>query len=181
MEIWKDIRGYEGFYQISNHGRVRNIGRYRNVYVKGHNRVSKYFENNEIMTPTDNGNGYLIVSFKILGKRKNHYVHRLVAEHFVENPYNKDIVNHIDCNKKNNVATNLEWVTQKENVLHSVERMKKPKKIYKKSNTGEKYVSFIKGRYRVNIRQFKVCKCFCTLDEAVIFRNEVAHEIGIAI
>lgn len=176
MEVWKDIRGYEGFYQVSNYGRIKSVGIYKHIHGK-----NVYVVCDRIMTPTDNGYGYLIVALKKLGKRKNYYIHRLVAEYFVENPFSKRCVNHIDYNKKNNMAINLEWVTQKENVMHSSDRMKHPKKVYKKSNTGEKYITKKGERYRVAIRQHNVDRSFSTLEEAVEFKKGVLYEIGIAI
>lgn len=176
MDNWKDIKGFEGHYQISDSGLVKSIGYYK--YVHG---IYVFVKRDLVMTPTDNGNGYLIVSLKKLGRRKSCYVHRLVAEHFVENKFDKKYVNHIDGNKKNNNASNLEWVTQRENVLHSVDSMKKPKKKYKASNTGEKYICFRGGRYRLCIRNLNVDRSFPTLESAVAYRNEVLNENGIAI
>lgn len=106
-EIWKDIAGYEGLYQVSNLGNVRSL-RYRNryevreLYLKPHNR------------------GYLQVELHKDGKRKMVTVHRLVAMAFVEGYEESKQVNHIDENKKNNISTNLEWVTVSQNVLHSL-------------------------------------------------------------
>lgn len=76
-EEWRDIRGYEGIYQISNLGNVRALKRWnsgRRIYV----------EEVHIMHPTDNGYGYLIISLRKNTNRKNHYIHRLVAEAFVK-------------------------------------------------------------------------------------------------
>lgn len=127
------------------------------------------------MTAWDNGKGYLIVSLRKQGKRKNHYVHRLVAMAFVENPDSKKYINHIDFNKHNNNASNLEWCTQKENTNHSAIHMRHPKANCKPTNTGEKYISKISShgntRYRVNLRRFGVDRTFKTLEEAVYFRN----------
>ena len=120
----------------------------------------------------------MVVSLRKDGKRKNHYIHRLVAEAFIENPDNKPNVNHRDYNTKNNYVGNLEWCTQKENASHSAEHMKKPKSVCRITNTGEKYISqrtehgkFI--RYRVTIRPLGVDKWFKTLDDAIQYRNEV--------
>lgn len=76
------------------------------------------------MTPTDNGYGYLIVGLSKNGKRKNFYLHRLVAEAFIPNPENKPEVNHKKGNKYDNRACNLEWVTRSENQIHAKEVLK---------------------------------------------------------
>ena len=109
MEIWKDINGFEGYYQISNYGNVRSLDRFdgiRNIKGKPIMPVLKY-------------NGYLQVGLRKSGMRKYISVHRLVALHFIDNPENKTQVNHIDCNKQNNHVPNLEWVSSKENLLHA--------------------------------------------------------------
>jgi hypothetical protein len=109
MEIWKDINGYEGYYQISNQGNVRSIDRFDGV----HDRKGT------IIKPNLKQNGYLQVGLRMHSKRKWIGVHRLVAIHFIENPDNKPQVNHIDGNKQNNTINNLEWVTAKENQNHA--------------------------------------------------------------
>ena len=113
MEIWKDIKEYEGLYQVSNLGNVKSIER----AVKDATRERIQHLKSKIIKPTDNGKGYQIVSLNRNG-RKNKYVHRLVAEAFLDNPKNKKEVNHKDFNKKNNCVDNLEWVSQKENKIH---------------------------------------------------------------
>lgn len=106
-EIWKDIKGYEGLYQVSNLGRVKSLK--RKVYA-GRNRLRWQYE--RIMSNNkSNGNGYLIVSLNKESKDKNKYIHRLVAEAFIPNPNNYLYVNHKDENRKNNKVDNLEWCT----------------------------------------------------------------------
>jgi hypothetical protein len=109
MELWKDISGYEGYYQISNLGNVRSIDRFDGV----HDRQGT------IIKPNLKPNGYLQVGLRKHNTRKWFGVHRLVAIHFIENPDNKPQVNHIDGNKLNNTVENLEWVTGKENQRHA--------------------------------------------------------------
>ena len=91
MEIWKKIKGKED-YEVSNYGRVRSKWR--------------------VLKPSLNGKGYYRVS---LGARNFKFVHRLVAEAFVDNPNGYPIINHKDENKTNNYASNLEWCTHKYN------------------------------------------------------------------
>lgn len=101
MELWKDIVGYEGVYQVSNMGRVRSLP------VKS---ATKYFSGKVLTTFTDNL-GYKAVNLS----RKTYKVHRLVANAFIENPNGYPQVNHKDENKANNCVDNLEWCTAKYN------------------------------------------------------------------
>lgn len=98
MEMWKDIEGYEGLYQVSNQGRVRIIKERKLSIDK---------------------NGYNTVMLVNNGQRKLCKVHRLVAKAFIDNSEFKTQVNHIDGDKSNNKSDNLEWVTPSENTLHS--------------------------------------------------------------
>lgn len=150
---WRQVRGYEGLYEISDDGRIRRNGK--------------------ILSPTDNGNGYLIIGLMKNNKKKNHYIHRLVAEAFVENPSNYEVVNHIDFDKRNNDKSNLEWCTQKMNIRHSSERMKK-RRSYTKTNTGERYIYYRKSthKYRLVI-SYKEYPSFDTLEEAVAYRDKL--------
>jgi len=109
-EIWKDVKGYEGIYQVSNLSNVKRVGSFRGVnkaYLNGYN-----------LTPMDNGKGYFRIKLTVNNKAKRVMLHRIVAEAFVFNEFNKPVVNHLDGNKKNNHYSNLEWCTQKENVAH---------------------------------------------------------------
>lgn len=110
-EVFVPVSGYEGYYEIGSMGTVRSVAR-RLLYSDG--RV--YLYKQRLITPADNGNGYMIVNLWRNNKQKMFYVHRLVADHFMPNPENKPQVNHLDENKKNNAVENLEWATPKENV-----------------------------------------------------------------
>lgn len=117
-EVWKDIAGYEGIYQVSNLGRVRSLDRY---YVKPHPRngvPTMYFKKGQVIKTFKGRNGYIGTVLKYQRKQKNFMVHRLVALAFVQGYFEGADVNHKDCNRQNNRADNLEWVTRRENLLY---------------------------------------------------------------
>lgn len=118
-EIWKDIPGYENFYQVSNIGRVRSLDR----YVVGNTGKHNSFRCGKVLTNNIGTTGYYRVNLTdpTTNKRTSRRVHRLVALAFIENPLNKKMINHIDGNKLNNKLENLEWVTRKENARHASE------------------------------------------------------------
>lgn len=103
MEVWKDIQGYEGSYQISNFGRVKSFK----------TKCPK------ILKLKTNNKGYKWIVLSLNGMQQNLLVHRLVAKHFLNNSYNYKIINHIDENPANNNVSNLEWCTYSENVIKS--------------------------------------------------------------
>lgn len=110
MEIWKDIQGWDGKYQISSFGRLKSLG--------GKFKVSMpegYITNGSL-----DSSGYLCVTLRKPGKRFCVRIHTLVADAFIPNPQNKPQVNHIDGIKTNNYIGNLERVTNKENSEHAI-------------------------------------------------------------
>lgn len=106
MEIWRDIRGFEGIYQISNKGRLKSF---------------KDKKDGRILSNKNSKGGYLsaVLCYKNRPTRSDK-IHRLVAEAFIPNPGNKPEVNHIDGDKQNNHVENLEWVSRKENARHAI-------------------------------------------------------------
>lgn len=115
-EIWQEIRGYEGLYKVSNLGRVKSENR---VVMRSNGAPQTFSE--KIIAQRDNSNGYYRVMLWKDGKQEYRFVHRLVAEAFVQNVDNKPVVDHIDFDRHNNNAENLRWCTQAENLGRSRE------------------------------------------------------------
>lgn len=102
-EVWRDIQGYEGIYEVSNYGNIRSLKYGKFKYLK----------------PRKDGNGYFQVILCKNGQKKEYRVHRLVAMAFIDNPSNLPQINHKDEDKTNNKASNLEWCTNKYNKRYS--------------------------------------------------------------
>lgn len=119
-EIWKDVKGYEGEYQVSNLGKVKNI------------------KKDNIIKGTINKNGYIYVDLWKNNKRHKKTIHRLVAENFLNNINNYTDVNHKDGNKQNNKLSNLEFCTRSYNIKEAY-RLGLKKKVYPMMNKKGKY------------------------------------------
>ena len=115
-EIWKDIEGYEGRYQVSNLGRVRSLDQ---TYIQPnpHNgTLQKVTRKGKILKQSLCKPGYLFVELSAGNKEYTHHdIHRLVAKAFIPNPENLEMVNHKDEDKTNNCVWNLEWCSNKYN------------------------------------------------------------------
>lgn len=147
-EIWKEIKGYEGIYEISNLGKVKSLSR-----IDGNGVLRKEI----IRKQSISKKGYNIIQLRNSNGCKMFMVHRLVAEAFVPNPYNKPFVNHKDEDKRNNSAENLEWCDVTYNNTYGTRLEKVKKKLGKpiisiKLDTGETehYVSIIEGARKTN-------------------------------
>lgn len=157
-EIWKDIEGYDGMYQVSNFGNVRSW------YNKRWGRRKEP----KIREPSKNQSGYLRLTIK---DKKSLEIHRLVALNFVDNPNSYFYVDHIDGNILNNYVSNLRWVSNSQNRLNT----KKPKT----NTSGYKGVSFC-----INTNRWKVYwmengkrkgKSFKTKEEAIEHRRQMVE------
>ena len=127
-EIWCPIVGYEGLYEISNHGRVKSLSR---LDARGALRREK------LLKPRTVTDGYQQVLLHLDGKAKAFLVHRLVALAFLDNPAALPIINHKNGGRADNRADNLEWCTQLQNVRHSIEHLgRKPPRVYRGAEHG---------------------------------------------
>lgn len=114
MELWKDIKGFEGRYAVSTYGRIKSLPR------SVDNHTGKIEIKERILKQRPDFKGYMRIDLKDNnGKRCYLGVHRIVAMTFIDNPLNKPQVNHIDGNKANNRVENLEWNTNSENQKHA--------------------------------------------------------------
>ena len=134
-EVWKDVKGYEGYYKISNTGKVKSLTR------RLWNGVGYFTKPEAILKPNPQVSGYLNVHLYKNKKRRPFAIHRLVAKHFIGFPKNEEHVNHKDGDKTNNHIENLEWVTRKENTRHAME-------------TGLWNPKAIKGTYGIEVKQY---------------------------
>ena len=123
-EEWRDIKGYEGRYQVSNLGRVKSLN---------YNHTSR----EKILKAREDKVGYLYLNLYKNNKRKTHKVHRLVAQAFIENPNNYPQVNHKDENKSNNRVENLEWCTHRYNLNYGTRNQRASEKMKSREFTEE--------------------------------------------
>lgn len=166
VEVWKDIIGYEGYYQVSDCGRVRSCER-----IVKDSKCTRVF-NGKILNPTES-NGkqpYYYVSLSKSGKTRKKMVHVLVAIAFIPNPENKPQVNHKDGNPQNNHADNLEWVTNAENTQHAYDKHLRQKRVIMIEYQGrtqnlrkwcvELGLDYKKTWYRMNVLDWSIDRCF---------------------
>ena len=162
-EVWKDIKDYEGLYQISNHGNVKSLTR----KVKCKNGKFRIIRE-KILTPMTTKNGYLTVNLWKNNSSKTYLIHRLVAEAFIPNPENKPEVNHKDTYKWTNYTSNLEWNTRPENTIHSYKMKLRENQKKKISNMNKKLKSKKVAQYDLNMN---LIKTFPSASEAARYYN----------
>ena len=167
-EIWKDVVGYEGYYQVSNQGRIRSSEK-RDKHKPHSGKVLKTVKTKR----------YDVITLCINGAEKQHLVHRLVAEAFLPNPENKPCVDHIDTDIRNNKVDNLRWVTNRENSNNNLTR--KHISDGKKGKHRPKYVMKEDRKKNIALAKSRPIKCcdlqgnevarFYLVKEAALFAN----------
>ena len=168
MEEWRDINDYGGIYQVSNVGRVRSFLKKDGFVGYGISDTPK------IMSIIKKDNGYRYVTLSKDKSTQNHYVHRLVAEAFIGEIPIGSVVNHIDENKANNDVSNLEIITQLENIRYSAHKMRKPRK-----SDDDRYICYRQScdRYEVTVNR-KYLGHYKTIEEARKVRDEYIEKIN---
>lgn len=164
-EVWLPVVGYEGFYSVSNLGRVRSDSRIKSGSLGT-------FVSQEFIVSARLDKGYVRLVLQKNGSIKSYNVHRLVAIAFISNPDNLPQVNHKDLNKSNNNLSNLEWVTRGENIRHGIRDKK----------TGSKYLGVYKDkRYKSwqVVLNGKYIGSFQTEEDAVFAAKKELQESGI--
>lgn len=158
IENWKDIEGYEGRYQISNYGRVRSLP--RKVRFGNQTRLV----GGKILKHKVKRGGYAFIQLRIDLKERDFHIHRLVAKSFVKGYQEGLDVNHIDGNKLNNKATNLEWCTRKQNIFHSIYILKQSRRckaVQSHDDNGRihRYVSITDASRQTGISHKRIANC----------------------
>lgn len=156
MEIWIEVKGYEGLYEVSNLARIKSLKK------KKWNGFDYQEVQEKIMSPKTNRKGYKQLCFTVKSKSKTVSLHRIVAQAFIDNPDNLPIVLHIDDNPSNCLPENLKWGTQRDNMIDSAMKGRKPRgETSTKSKLTEIQVREIRKRLEdENISCYKVAKYF---------------------
>lgn len=148
MEKWKDIKGYEGIYKISNYGVIKSLKR---IVANSGSYSGTATKNELILKQHKNRYGYIVVTLQKNGIRSHKYVHRLVAENFIENKNQYKEVNHKNLDKSDNKVSNLEWCNRVQNINHYLDNSNKSSKykgisLCKKRNKWLAYYDYDKKR-----------------------------------
>lgn len=169
IEEWRDIPGYEGYYQVSNFGRVKRLPR--------HKATDKRETHNNIRKPKLTSRGYLSVNLSKDNKVSFFFIHRLVAMAFLPNPNKLPVVNHKDENPQNNYVGNLEWCTVQYNCEYGTARERQ--RISRANNPNDKRVRKLVGE-----KNSKSVKCFSPQGELIAIYNsltEASEKTGVHI
>lgn len=149
VETFVEIEGFEK-YEVSNLGKVRNI------------------KSGRVLKTSLNNNGYLRLFLCENNKRKNLYLHRIIATAFIDNPNEKPCVNHIDENKLNNDLSNLEWCTVRENLIHGTRTKRAAEKCFKKviqldlnDNVLNEFESMKQAEQKTGVSVRRISDCCC--------------------
>lgn len=166
IEIWKEIPNYDGMYQVSNTGKVRSLSHYTRNNVNGGVRLTR----GRILSQYKLPSGYLQVQLSKNESREKKYVHRIVADVFLNNDNDLSDVNHIDGNKENNSVENLEWCTHQDNQIHMVKRRMTKKaipvlcvetgKLYNSMSEAERETGFDRHLIKNSCENGEVCNGF---------------------
>lgn len=180
MELWKDIKGYEGLYQVSNEGRVKSLD--HTIVCDNGKGVATKKQSGKIRKFTELVKGYKRVTLSKDGIEKQYSVHRLVAEAFIDNPDNLPCVNHKDENPRNNDCTNLEWCTHKYNLNYGTCQQRKKEKLKgKKMKAPQELLAAIKAK-RKKVYQYtldgKLLCVYNSLREASRLNNISAGNLS---
>lgn len=165
IEIWKDIKGYEGSYQVSNLGNIKSLD--REVFQKNKNgNIQRHVYRGKLLKKQVQRNGYEVVNLYKQMKMSKKLVHRLVATEFIENKNGYGYINHKDNNKRNNNVSNLEFCSQKDNIKYAYDFGKKipphMKKVIQKDDNNEiikEFISIQEAERQTNIKASNISKC----------------------
>lgn len=164
-EIWKDIKGYEGYYQVSNLGNIKSLDI---ITIQLHHWSQQYVKHKykgRVLKGSKNSKGYRIITLHKGNETEKKLVHRLVAEAFIPNPNNYFYINHKDNNPSNNKINNLEWCTQSYNIKYAYDNgnkipphMKKVNQI-KDGQIINTYISMNDAERKTGIKSANISKC----------------------
>jgi len=180
-EIWKDIKGYEGYYQISNMGNVKSL---EHTVTKSNGVVQ--IRKERIMNKRESTDGYYIAKLNMNNHSKSIAIHRLVAQHFIPNPDNLPEVNHIDTNRKNNRVDNLEWCTHKDNVRYSADKGHYRNNKFGSNNGRARRVSLYNSDHQLidsfdyigDCARYMIDNQMCKQDYSTSYINNLRSQIG---
>lgn len=164
-EIWKDVKGYEGYYKVSNYGNVKSVDRVIKSKSPRHNN-GLIKRKGAVMKQRLSHKGYPTVYLSKNNSQKTVVVHRLVAKAFIPNPENKPQVNHKDTDKENNNVNNLEWSTNIENMRHAVKSGVFDDRVGEKSP-------------RAILKKNEVLKIRKLYNETDMTQHEIGHMFGV--